>query len=34
MTAVIFLWIAADGHPDLADLVDRALAYLGDGLPL
>ena len=34
LTAVIFLWIAADGHPDLADLVDRALAYLGDGLPL
>ena len=34
LTAMIDIWVAADGHLELADLVDRALSLVAAGLPL
>jgi AcrR family transcriptional regulator len=34
LTSVIEIWIAADGAPDVAGLIDRAMELVGAGLPL
>jgi AcrR family transcriptional regulator len=34
LTAMVEIWVAADGHRDLGELVDRALSLVSAGLPL
>jgi AcrR family transcriptional regulator len=34
LTAMIDIWVAADGQLELADLIDRALSLVAAGLPL